>query len=58
VTAVEELARGFGQEERDVLGAVLLDRSRALQDAADERATAKGWIRRTLSIDTRRRRGR
>jgi hypothetical protein len=53
VAAVEELAGGLGQEERDVLGAVLLERSRALEDAADQRANAKGWIRRTLSVNTR-----
>jgi hypothetical protein len=51
VAAVEELASGLDQEERDVLGAVLLDRSRALQDAAAERSSAKGWIRRTLDVD-------
>ena len=56
VAAVEELAGGLDQEERDVLGAVLLDRSRALQDAAAERKSAKGWIRRTLSLERTRRR--
>jgi hypothetical protein len=54
VAAVEELASGLDQEERDVLGAVLFDRSRALQDAAAERRSAKGWIRRTLSLERRR----
>jgi hypothetical protein len=56
VAAVEDLAGGLDPDERDVLGAVLIDRSRALQDAADQRASAKGWIRRTLSVDSRARR--
>jgi hypothetical protein len=58
VAAVEELANGLDQEERDVLGAVLLDRSNALQDAAAERRSAKGWIRRMLDVNARRHRGR
>jgi hypothetical protein len=57
VAAVTELSAGLDREERDVLGAVLLERARALEDAVEERAQAKGWIRRTLDVETRARRG-
>ena len=53
VAAVQELSAGFDQEERDVLGAVLLERSRAFEGAAAERARTKGWIRRTLDVNGR-----
>jgi predicted nucleic acid-binding Zn ribbon protein len=53
VAAVEGLSVGLDQESRDLLGAVLMERARALEGAADERARAKGWLRRTLAINTR-----
>ena len=60
VAAVEGFAVGLDQEERDVLGAVLVERTGAFEAVAEERAQAKGWIRRTLDVDAhldRRRRG-
>lgn len=61
VAAVEKLSEGLDREGRDVLGAVLVERSGAFASAAAERAEAKGWLRRTLDPNThlqrRRRRG-
>jgi hypothetical protein len=57
VAAVKELSDGLDRGDRDVLGAVLLERARALEDAVEERMQAKGWIRRTLDVDPRARRG-
>jgi hypothetical protein len=51
VAAVEELAAVLDQGDRDVLGAILLERAQALENAAVERAEAKGWIRRTFDVD-------
>jgi hypothetical protein len=48
VAAVEELSDGLEQEERDVLGSVLLERANVFENAARERLRAKGWLRRTL----------
>ena len=53
VSAVKELSEWLDEDERDVLGAVLLERARALEDLAEERVRAKGWIRRTLDPNTR-----
>ena len=54
VAAVEELADGLDQEERDLLGAVLLERASVFESAARERLRAKGWLRRTLDPFERR----
>jgi hypothetical protein len=53
VAAMRELSDGLEQQDRDVLGAVLLERAGALENAAEERARAKGWIRRTFDINAR-----
>jgi hypothetical protein len=55
IAAVQELSAGLDQEDRDVLGAVLLERANAFENAAEERAHAKGWFRRTLDPFARRR---
>ena len=54
VAAVGELAEGLDQEERDILGAVLLERANVFESAARERLRAKGWLRRALDPFERR----
>ena len=51
VAAVEELSGVLDQEDRDVLGEILLERAQVLESAAVERARAKGWMRRTFDVD-------
>ena len=53
VAAMRELSDGLEQEERDILGAVLLGRAGALENAVEERARAKGWLRRTFDVNAR-----
>jgi hypothetical protein len=48
VAAVRELSTELDQDERDVLGAVLLERAGTFERAAQERARVRGWLRRTL----------
>jgi hypothetical protein len=48
VAAVQVLSAELDQDGRDVLGALLLERAGAFEHAAEERAQAKGWLRRTL----------
>jgi hypothetical protein len=55
VAAMRELSDGLDQEDRDILGAMLLERAGAFESAAEERAHAKGWFRRTLDPFARRR---
>jgi predicted transcriptional regulator len=54
VAAVEALADELDQEERDALGAVLLERANIVESATRERLRAKGWLRRTLDPFERR----
>jgi hypothetical protein len=55
VAAVEELSAELDQDGRDLLGAVLLERAGAFENAVAERAGAKGWLRRRLDPSERRR---
>jgi hypothetical protein len=54
VAAVEALSAGLSQHERDILGAVLLERAAVFESAARERLRAQGWLRRTLDPFERR----
>ena len=46
--AVRVYSEGLDEREREELGAILLLRARALEDAVGERFEAQGWFRRTL----------
>ena len=51
VEAVRRLGEGLAEDERQVLGSVLLERARAdgaFEQAWHERAAARGWFRRRL----------
>jgi hypothetical protein len=52
--AVRLLADGLGQEARDELGTILLERAGGLEWALTERYRAKGWLRRMTDPAARR----
>jgi hypothetical protein len=48
VDAVRRLAAGLGERDREVLGAVLIERAPAAEAALSERIEAQSWLRRKL----------
>ncbi len=48
--AVRRYSATLGEDDREELKAVLLERARLLEDAVEERFRARGWMRRTFNL--------